>query len=42
MTLFYFVLIQLIAKHGRKKNYCSVCKAEYEDYLEVLSHLISI
>lgn len=26
---------QMVAKHGRKKNYCSVCRVDYEDYLLV-------
>ena len=24
----------LVPNHGRKKNYCSVCRTEYDDYLE--------
>lgn len=23
-----------MAKHGRKRNYCSVCRSDYEDYME--------
>lgn len=26
----------MVAKHGRKKNYCSVCRTDYDDYLLVL------
>jgi hypothetical protein len=33
---------QMIAKHGRKKNYCSVCRVDYEDYLLVRRLLRSI
>jgi hypothetical protein len=25
----------MVAKHGRKKNYCSVCRVDYEDYMLV-------
>jgi hypothetical protein len=31
----------MVAKHGRKKNYCSVCRVDYEDYLTVLLHTFS-
>ena len=32
----------MVAKHGRKKNYCSVCRTDYEDYLVVLPITSSI
>ena len=31
----FYLIIQMVAKHGRMKNYCSVCRTDYEDYLEV-------
>lgn len=32
----------MVAKHGRKKNYCSVCRTDYEDYLLVRTFTRSI
>lgn len=40
-----FLLIkftQLIPKHGRNQNYCTVCEEDYEDYLTVNQILYSI
>lgn len=39
---FFFKVTQMVAKHGRKKNYCSVCRVDYEDYLQVFIFLCSI
>ena len=33
-TFYFWKLIQYMAKHGRKRNYCSVCRSDYEDYME--------
>lgn len=37
-----FRVTQMVAKHGRKKNYCSVCRVDYEDYLLVTPSPCSI
>ena len=39
--LYKFLLSKMIAKPKSKNNYCNVCKNDYDDYLEVITYLLS-
>ena len=32
----FVMLLQMVANHVRKRKYCSVCRKDYDDYLEVV------